>query len=172
MVSTMLIHAQDKKQVITTVFKASITCDNCEAKIMKQLPYEKGVMGVDVDVLNKLITVKYKEIKNTDEKINVAIKKLGYESEIIGHPLVFTALGNCDMCKRRMEDALMNIEGVDVANWDKGAQKLSVLVNTSELSVNDLQQVVAGVGHDTEGVNAEEDIYQLLPDCCKYTRRK
>ncbi|MCG8581686.1 MAG: heavy-metal-associated domain-containing protein [Bacteroidales bacterium] len=172
LMATMLTHAQDKKQVTTTIFKASITCENCKAKIMKQLPYEKGVKNVEVDVDSKLITVSYKSIKNTDEKMNEAIKELGFESEIKGHPMTFIVSGNCNMCKQRIEEALLDIEGVNMAAWNAETKEVQVLVSSSVLTIDKLQEVVAKAGHDTNGAKAGDEIYASLPDCCKYIRNK
>ncbi|WP_430817561.1 heavy-metal-associated domain-containing protein [Carboxylicivirga sp. RSCT41] len=171
LMASVLVQAQDKKELTTTVFKASITCNNCKAKIMKQLPYEKGVKSVDVDVDAKLVTVSYKKLKNTDKKMNEAIKELGFESEIIGHPLSFTVKGNCDMCKQRIEEALLNVEGVNMAVWNAESQNVKVLVSLSDTTIDKLQDSVAKAGHDTEGAKADDQIYASLPECCRYSRK-
>ncbi|MBK3519863.1 heavy-metal-associated domain-containing protein [Carboxylicivirga marina] len=171
MLST-IANAQDKNQVTITVFKASITCENCEAKIMKQLPYEKGVRNVQVDVDKKLISVSYKVAKNTDDQLNAAIEKLGYESEIFGQALAFKVYGNCDMCKDRIEEALSSIEGVQSAMWNSSLKEAYVVVGSADVTLIDLQRYVANAGHDTEFIKAQDEVYALLPACCKYSRNK
>jgi len=164
--------AQDKNQVITTVFKASITCEKCEAKIMKQLPYEKGVRDVSVDVANKLITVSYKAVKNRDEQLNAAIEKLGYDSSIQGQPQVIVVQGNCDMCKERIEQALLKVDGVGYAVWYETTKEAFVLSDSEVVKKEDLLLAVASAGHDTETIKADDLVYKSLPECCQYKRTK
>jgi len=33
-----------------------------------------------------------------------------------------------------------------------------------------IQKAIAIVGHDTEKYKAKEDVYNSLPDCCKYRK--
>ncbi|TRX72053.1 heavy-metal-associated domain-containing protein [Carboxylicivirga sp. M1479] len=165
---TILTNAQEKNQVTTTTFKASITCENCEAKIMKQLPYEKGVKDVRVDVDNKLVTVSYKSLKNTDERLNSAIKKLGFQVVTIGQPSIIAVNGNCDMCKERIEKATLQLDGVDVAIWSAKEKQLSVFYDDSMINLGMIEQAVAAVGHDAGSSIAKDEVYASLPDCCKY----
>lgn len=62
-------------------FKTSIDCHNCEQKVKKNLPFEKGVKDVNVTLDTKEIKIKYRSDKTDKEKLKKAIEKLGYTAE-------------------------------------------------------------------------------------------
>ena len=75
--------------------------------------------------------------------------------------------GVCGQCEQRIEKAL-KIKGVSSAKWDIPTQQLTVTYDPSRLSLNDIHQKMADIGHDTELKKAKDDVYQALPDCCHY----
>ena len=83
----------------------------------------------------------------------------------------FKVLGNCDMCKSRIEKAV-NIEGMKNASWDAKTKLLKVTYDPSKTSKDALSKLVASAGHDTEKYKAPDDVYAKLPGCCHYDRMK
>ena len=79
----------------------------------------------------------------------------------------FKVSGNCNSCKTRIEKAV-KINEVKSANWDKKTKMLSVVYQSSAISVDSLQHRIALVGHDTEKYKAADDVYAALPACCLY----
>jgi len=81
------VTAQDKKQKAakTETMKCwvSMDCESCKAKIEKNIPFEKGVSDLKVDLPTKMVTLTYKPDKTSPEKLEKAIQKLGYKTEII-----------------------------------------------------------------------------------------
>lgn len=73
---TVQVFAAPKKATKTVVYKADLHCENCKAKVEKNIPYEKGVKALEVDMENKTITVTFLENKNSVEGIQKAIEKL------------------------------------------------------------------------------------------------
>ena len=67
--------AAEKKDV-TIVYKADLHCGSCKAKVEKNIPYEKGVKKLDVNLEGKTITVTFRSDKNNAEGIKKAIEKL------------------------------------------------------------------------------------------------
>lgn len=80
-------------------------------------------------------------------------------------------LGNCDMCKSRIEKAA-KIEGVSKAEWSSKTQLLTLVYDTAKVNSDDVQKKIAAVGHDTEKFKADDKVYNRLPGCCKYERSK
>lgn len=80
-------------------------------------------------------------------------------------------LGNCGMCKTRIEKAAM-LEGVKTAVWNQETKILTVDYNPSVVSNEAIQKSIASVGHDTGLYKAEESVYNQLPGCCKYQRKE
>jgi hypothetical protein len=76
-------------------------------------------------------------------------------------------LGNCDMCKERIEAAL-DTKGVKAARWDVTSKNLHIVYNASKISELEICGRVAEVGHDTEKVKAKDEVYAKLPFCCLY----
>jgi periplasmic mercuric ion binding protein len=80
-------------------------------------------------------------------------------------------LGNCGMCKDRIEKAAKE-EGAANASWDSKTKILTVSFDASKTSVDALSKKLASVGHDTEKYKADDKAYSALPGCCKYERTK
>lgn len=68
---------ENKKEKKTIVIKADIHCKSCKAKLEKNIPFEKGVRDLKVDMKAKTITVTYRADKTNREKLVKAIEKCG-----------------------------------------------------------------------------------------------
>ena len=80
--------AQDKKQkkqadIREVTFVTTIDCKNCVKKVEANLPYEKGIKDMKVNLEDKTIWIKYDADKTDKAKLAAAIVKLGYEAEEI-----------------------------------------------------------------------------------------
>jgi len=89
-----------------------------------------------------------------------------------GETATFKVYGNCSMCKERVEGSLKGVKGVQSATWDVESKTMKVVYDPKVISVDDIQKKVAAVGHDTEKVSAVAGVYNELPGCCQYTRKK
>jgi periplasmic mercuric ion binding protein len=78
--------------------------------------------------------------------------------------------GNCEMCEARIEKAA-KAAGASTAKWNDETKILSLTYNTSKTNLKTIEEKVAAVGYDTEHVQAKDDAYGKLPDCCKYERK-
>jgi periplasmic mercuric ion binding protein len=76
-------------------------------------------------------------------------------------------LGNCGMCKQRIETAL-DKPGIKFAAWDSKTKNLELVYNARKISEKEIHEIVAAAGHDTEQVKAKDDTYGKLPFCCLY----
>jgi periplasmic mercuric ion binding protein len=76
-------NAQDKKvaKEAEVTFSVDITCPNCVKKLESQLPYEKGVKDLKVDLATKTVWFKYKESVTNKETLAKALEKLGYPAK-------------------------------------------------------------------------------------------
>ena len=84
----------------------------------------------------------------------------------------FEVNGVCGMCKSRIEKAAFSIKGVKSATWDIPTHQFTVLYDKNRLSIDQLHEVIAKVGHDTPEAKAADDVYDALPMCCLYDREK
>ncbi len=76
--------------------------------------------------------------------------------------------GVCEMCKKRIEQALLQVEGVQSADWEIATRQLQVEYDSTTVDLYQLHWEVAGVGHDTEQLKAPDKAYNSLHNCCKY----
>jgi len=79
----------------------------------------------------------------------------------------FKVQGNCDMCKKRIEEAAF-VKGVKRTEWNKESQVLTVVYRPSKTTGDAIAQQVAKAGHSSEKAEATEKDYKRLPECCQY----
>lgn len=77
LISTNVEAASPKTETVN--FWVSIHCTSCQQRIMENLPFERGVKDIVVDVAAKSVEVKYNTKRTDSDKIRLAIEKLGYE---------------------------------------------------------------------------------------------
>jgi copper chaperone CopZ len=81
-----------------------------------------------------------------------------------------TVLGNCGMCKDRIERAARSVRGVSNATWNQKEKVLTVSYRTDRTNQEAIERAVAKAGHDTENFITDEKTWANLHHCCKYTR--
>lgn len=78
--------AEAKKEglkTVTTTFWADIDCDHCARKIEANIPFEKGVKQIRIDLPSKTVEVTYDPKKNTDEGIIRGFDKIKVKAEVL-----------------------------------------------------------------------------------------
>lgn len=75
--------------------------------------------------------------------------------------------GNCGQCKSRIENAL-DMKGIKSAEWNVDTKMLEVVYVPEKISIEQINKLIASVGHDTETEKAADSVYLKLPDCCLY----
>lgn len=79
----------------------------------------------------------------------------------------FKVFGNCSQCKERIESAL-DQKGIKMAEWNIKTKELTVVFNPQKITLEQIHELVAKAGHDTEKNKAPDSVYVDLPDCCLY----
>ena len=79
LLSVISINAKinDKKKE-TVTFLVSMTCGKCQQRIESNIPYEKGVTDLKVDLSKKLVTIEYRSDKTNAQNIKAALTKMGF----------------------------------------------------------------------------------------------
>ena len=80
----------------------------------------------------------------------------------------FNVSGKCDMCRERIENAAISVNGTAAATWNSDTRMLSVDFNPEITDMITIQKAIAKVGHDTELFKADDVTYKSLPECCHY----
>jgi copper chaperone CopZ len=84
----------------------------------------------------------------------------------------FEVVGNCEMCKKRIEKAALDVKGVKMANWDIPSNQLMLIYNAQKLDILEVHNAIAQAGHDTKKATANDEVYANLPLCCLYERKQ
>ncbi|MBB1138709.1 heavy-metal-associated domain-containing protein [Myroides sp. WP-1] len=83
---------------------------------------------------------------------------------------IIAVKGQCEMCKKRIEKAALDVKGVRSVDWSVADQQLTVYLNPKKTSGKEVQEAIAKVGHDTALIKATDEAYNNLHSCCKYER--
>jgi len=84
----------------------------------------------------------------------------------------FKVYGNCNMCKNRIETALLKNQNIKKASWDAKSKMLTVIYDPHLISLDTINKIIADAGHDTDKAKAGDTVYNSLPGCCHYERKK
>ena len=83
---------------------------------------------------------------------------------------VIAVKGQCEMCKKRIEKAALEVKGVRSVDWSVADQQLTVYLNPKKTTGKEVQESIAKAGHDTASIKATDEAYNNLHSCCKYQR--
>jgi copper chaperone CopZ len=75
------------------------------------------------------------------------------------------------MCETRIEKAVLAIDGVTAADWNKETKMIEVSFDESKTDLEKIQKAIADAGHDTDKYSASDETYNKLPGCCHYERK-
>lgn len=78
--------------------------------------------------------------------------------------------GNCEMCKKRIEKAALEVKGVRSVEWSADKQAVDLYINPKKTNTKEVEQAIAKAGHDTQHIKADNKAYQNLHACCQYSR--
>ncbi len=79
--TTVATAANPKSEIVTQCFVSDIECEGCVSKVMKTLPYQKGIKDVKCDIKTQEITVKYDTRKSSNEAVIAALKKVDVKAK-------------------------------------------------------------------------------------------
>jgi copper chaperone CopZ len=82
----------------------------------------------------------------------------------------FKVYGNCGMCERTIEGAVNEQVGVHSANWNVDSKKMTIKFDPSKVSLDEIKQLIADAGYDSESHRSTEKKYNSLHGCCQYER--
>ena len=78
--------------------------------------------------------------------------------------------GNCEHCQQRIVKTALSQKGVKYASWDAPSNQLSLIFNAHKIDLQDIHQAISLSGHDTNQMTAPQEVYDQVPECCKYER--
>jgi hypothetical protein len=66
--------------------------------------------------------------------------------------------------------AVSVVEGELKVDWNKDTKILEVTFDDTKTTSDKIELAIAKAGHDTPHHKASTEVYNELPDCCKYDR--
>jgi copper chaperone CopZ len=82
----------------------------------------------------------------------------------------FKVWGNCEKCKATIE-ASVNVDGVTEKDWSVESTLMTVKFDTTKITLDGIQQLVAKSGYDNDGYYGDDYAYGKLESCCQYERK-
>ena len=119
-----------------------------------------GVIGVNVSLASQKATVEIDKGRTSVDELLAAIKESGYDvaAEEMTIPI---GLMTCASCVRRVEQALLAVEGVVSANVNLATEKGTVAYIPSVVTPNSIKQAIIDAGYEVR--EAEEADEALRP---------
>jgi len=85
--------------------------------------------------------------------------------------IYFPVLGNCYLCKLRIEEAVNKLDGIDSVDWSYDTKITTVTYDDGVTDAYMMMHAISAVGHDTEWFPAPDSAYNtLVGTCCEYER--
>lgn len=82
----------------------------------------------------------------------------------------FKVWGNCEKCKATIEKAV-SVDGVIEKNWSPESTLMTVKFDTTKITLDGIEQLVAKAGYDNDGYYGDDYAYGKLEACCQYERK-
>jgi copper chaperone CopZ len=83
LLGTATLNAANKADEAVVNFKTDILSMHCKMRVEKVIPFEKGVVDMDIHIQDGSVLVKYKPAKTSVEAIQKAIEKMGYTVSVV-----------------------------------------------------------------------------------------
>ncbi len=80
--------------------------------------------------------------------------------------------GNCTLCKARIEKAAKNTKVIKYAVWQANTTMLNLHYNAKKTNKSQVSTHTTGLEHQANGVLSPIEMYNALPLCCQYLKRK
>lgn len=72
------------KNICTVIFSVpQMTCENCEAKVKKNIKNIKGLKAFKTDLAKKTVSITFDSDKTSVKKLQDAFKKFNYEANVL-----------------------------------------------------------------------------------------
>ena len=88
-------------------------------------------------------------------------------SEDITTTKIKTKTVQCGMCKKTIEKALDDIEGIISVDVNYKKKYAKVKFDTEIISLDEIREYISKAGYDADDVKADPEVYKKLHSCCK-----
>ena len=122
-----------------------MSCASCVEKIEKGLSRLKGVQGAAANLATDTVEVSYRPEEVAPSRIIEEIESLGYQP-VLSRVILPVEGMTCASCVKKVEGALMGLEGVVEANVNFAGGTAHVTYDPARATPADFKKAVAGAG--------------------------
>lgn len=81
--------------------------------------------------------------------------------------IVIATSAQCNMCKKKIEDALRFEKGIKQAVLDVKTKNATVIYNGKKTDAGKIRKAISLLGYDADSVPADSASYAKLHECCQ-----
>lgn len=81
--------------------------------------------------------------------------------------VIIKSMLNCEVCAEAIEDELDDISGIKSIEIDMNENKIIITYDSYQLNPERIREAISEIGFPADDLEAHEDAYKELPDCCK-----
>lgn len=157
--------------IITSTLKVKgLDCPDCAKDVQKAVSSIPGVQSAEVNFGAQKLKVVHNNNEALIEEISKVLSKIGHPATVLGEnresnktssssPIITSTLKvsglDCPDCAKDVQKAVSSMPGVQSAEVNFGAQKLKVVHNNNEASVEQINKVLTKIGHPATLVKTE-----------------
>lgn len=146
----------EKKHITLPI--TGMTCANCVATVERNLKKLDGVLGANVNLSTERASVEYEAARLSQEQIVARIQRAGYDVAIGEANLIVSRLSD-DSDARRLEKALLGLDGVLGANVNLATERVRVDFIPTIISAGEIRSALLSAGFEAIDTGGEtEDI--------------
>ena len=148
---------------ISTLKVSGLDCPDCAKDVQKAVSSMPGVQSAEVNFSAQKLKVVHNNNEASVEQISKVLSKIGHPATLLsengdsniktssGSPFIASTLKvsglDCPDCAKDIQKAVSSMPGVQSAEVNFGDQKLKVIHNNNEASVEQINMVLTKIGH-------------------------
>lgn len=139
-----------------------MSCSSCSNNVQKKLNATEGIINATINIATEKGQVKYDSEKIDVEGILEAVAASGYqaivEEDKDAEKVTLKVKGmSCTACANRIEKMLNKTEGIEAANVNFPAEKVTVEYDPKKIRLIEMQKKVSALGFELN-IDEEDDI--------------
>ena len=136
-----------------------MTCAACSARVQKSLAGLRGVESAAVNLASERATVFYDPSKASADDFIDNIKDLGYGVSVSKVTVPIKGM-TCAACVKRVQEALVSLNGVLSASVNFATEKATLEYSPSQVGMREFRHSLRDIGYDIVEAEQGEDIVE------------
>lgn len=156
--------------MITSSFKIeSLDCPDCAKDVQKAVSSIPGVQSAEVNFGAQKLKVVHDNNEASIEEISKVLSKIGHQATVLStsrgynkassSPIITSTLKVSELCcpdfAKDVKKAVSSMSGVQSTEVNFNAQKLKVVYNSNETSLEQISNILSKIGHPVTSVKTE-----------------